>query len=36
MSDNTIFDYIIVGGGTAGALLGKRLSQDKTKGVLLI
>ena len=36
MSDNTIFDYIVIGGGTAGALVCNRLSADKTKGVLLI
>ena len=36
MSDNTLFDYIVIGGGTAGALLCNRLSADKTKGVLLI
>jgi choline dehydrogenase len=31
-----IFDYIIVGGGTAGCLLANRLSADATKKVLLI
>ncbi len=35
MSDN-IFDYIIVGGGTAGCLLANRLSADASKRVLLI
>jgi choline dehydrogenase len=30
------FDYIIIGGGTAGALLANRLSADKNKRVLLI
>ena len=35
MSDLT-FDYIIVGAGTAGSLLANRLSQDKSKRVLLI
>ena len=35
MSDTT-FDYIIVGGGTAGALLANRLSMDASKRVLLI
>ena len=30
------FDYIIVGGGTAGALLANRLSADASKRVLLI
>ncbi|MBA3593453.1 MAG: GMC family oxidoreductase N-terminal domain-containing protein [Polaromonas sp.] len=35
MSDNT-FDYIIVGGGTAGCLLANRLSADASKRVLLI
>jgi choline dehydrogenase len=35
MSDNT-FDYIIVGGGTAGSLLANRLSADAGKRVLLI
>lgn len=41
MHDNTptsdhIFDYIIVGGGTAGCLLANRLSADASKKVLLI
>ena len=36
MSDNTEFDYIIIGGGTAGALLSNRLSADKYNHVLLI
>jgi choline dehydrogenase len=31
-----IFDYIIIGGGTAGCLLANRLSVDKNKRVLLI
>ena len=31
-----IFDYIIIGGGTAGCLLANRLSADPTKRVLLI
>lgn len=35
MSD-TSFDYIIVGGGTAGCLLANRLSADPSKRVLLI
>lgn len=35
MSD-TAFDYIIIGGGTAGCLLANRLSADANKRVLLI
>ncbi len=35
MNDNT-FDYIIIGGGTAGCLLANRLSADASKRVLLI
>ena len=35
MSNNT-FDYIIVGGGTAGSLLANRLSADARRRVLLI
>lgn len=35
MTDNT-FDYIVIGGGTAGALMCNRLSANKTKRVLLI
>ena len=35
MSETT-FDYIIVGGGTAGCLLANRLSADASKRVLLI
>jgi choline dehydrogenase len=35
MSEN-IFDYIIIGGGTAGCLLANRLSANATKRVLMI
>ena len=35
MSD-TSFDYVIIGGGTAGCLLANRLSHDRSKRVLLI
>jgi choline dehydrogenase-like flavoprotein len=35
MNDNT-FDYIIVGGGTAGSLLANRLSADASRRVLLL
>ncbi|MFI5443925.1 GMC family oxidoreductase [Polaromonas sp. UC242_47] len=35
MNDN-VFDYIIVGGGTAGCLLANRLSADASKRILLI
>ncbi|MEJ7688013.1 MAG: GMC family oxidoreductase N-terminal domain-containing protein [Variovorax sp.] len=35
MSDTT-FDYIVIGGGTAGALMCNRLSADKRRRVLLI
>lgn len=35
MSDTT-FDYIVIGGGTAGALMANRLSADKDRRVLLI
>jgi choline dehydrogenase len=31
-----VFDYIIIGGGTAGCLLANRLSADRSKHVLLI
>ena len=33
---NATFDYVIVGGGTAGCLLANRLSADASKRVLLI
>ncbi len=35
MSSNT-FDYIVIGGGTAGALLGNRLTKDPQRRTLLI
>src|SRR5688572_18140160 len=36
MSDDNTFDYIIVGAGTAGALMANRLSADRNRRVLLI
>ena len=36
MSDDTTFDYIVIGGGTAGALMCNRLSGDKNSRVLLL
>ena len=35
-SPAAVFDYVIVGAGTAGCLLAKRLSADPTKRVLLL
>ena len=36
MSDDTTFDYIVIGGGTAGALMCNRLSADPKQRVLLL
>ena len=36
MSDTTAFDYLVIGGGTAGALMANRLTQDGRHRVLLV
>ena len=34
--DNTVFDYVVIGAGTAGCLLANRLSANPAHRVLLI
>ena len=36
MSENAQFDYVIVGGGSAGCVLANRLSEDGRSDVCLI
>ncbi|MCE5097059.1 choline dehydrogenase [Staphylococcus devriesei] len=36
MSENKSYDYVIIGGGSAGSVLGNRLSEDKDKEVLVL
>src|SRR5699024_5664573 len=33
---NQTYDYVVVGGGSAGSILGNRLSMDKDKSVLVL
>ena len=33
---NKSYDYVIIGGGSAGSVLGNRLSEDKDKEVLVL
>ena len=36
MTENTTFDYVVVGGGSAGAAVAARLSEDSEVSVALL
>ena len=36
MSNKKAYDYVIIGGGSAGSVLGNRLTEDKDKNVLVL
>lgn len=36
MSKKKSYDYVIIGGGSAGSVLGNRLTEDKDKDVLVL
>lgn len=36
MSKKNSYDYVIIGGGSAGSVLGNRLTEDKDKEVLVL
>ncbi|MFZ3185566.1 MAG: lycopene cyclase family protein, partial [Pseudomonas sp.] len=36
MKDNSVFDYIVIGGGAAGCVVASRLSEDPAISVCLL